>query len=71
MRIRRGRPMLACLSQPADAMQPVDPLAVPAVRLEAPPQLVAVAGIDQEDLKPLGLEQLVQGAPVDAGRLIE
>src|SRR5438552_17790150 len=49
-------------------MQPVDPLAVPAVRLRTPPQLVAVAGIDQEDLKPLGLEQLVQGEPVDAGR---
>jgi hypothetical protein len=30
--------------------------------------LVAVAGIDQEDLEPLGLEQLVQGDPVDAGR---
>ena len=49
-------------------MQPVDPLAVAAVRLGTPPQLVAVAGIDQEDLEPLGLEQLVQGDPVDAGR---
>ena len=29
---------------------------------------MAVAGIDQEDLEPLGLEQLVQGDPVDAGR---
>src|SRR5262249_58451803 len=47
---------------------PVDPLAVAAVRLGAPAQLVAVAGIDQEDLEPLGLEQLVQGDPVDAGR---
>src|SRR5262249_16681636 len=49
-------------------MQPVDPLAVPAVRLGASAQLVAVAGIDQEDLETLGLEQLVQGNPVDAGR---
>src|SRR6476646_4184863 len=49
-------------------MQPVDPLAVPAVRLGTPPQLVAVAGVDQEDLEALGLEQLVQGDPVDAGR---
>jgi hypothetical protein len=30
--------------------------------------LAAVAGIDQEDLEPLGGEQLVQGDPVDAGR---
>jgi hypothetical protein len=30
--------------------------------------LVTVAGIDQENLKPLSLEQLVQGNPVDAGR---
>jgi hypothetical protein len=30
--------------------------------------LVGVAGIDQEDLKPLGTEQFVQGNPVDAGR---
>jgi hypothetical protein len=30
--------------------------------------LVAVAGINQEDLEPLGLEQLVQRDPVDAGR---
>jgi hypothetical protein len=30
-----------------------------AVRLGTPPQWVAVAGIDQEDLEPLGLEQLV------------
>jgi hypothetical protein len=29
---------------------------------------MAVAGIDQEDRKPLGLEQLVQGDPVNAGR---
>jgi hypothetical protein len=29
---------------------------------------VGIAGIDQEDLKPLGLEQLVRGDPVDAGR---
>ena len=29
---------------------------------------MAVAGVDQEDLEPLGLEQLVQGDPVDAGR---
>jgi hypothetical protein len=49
-------------------MQPVDPLAVPAVRLGAPAQLVAGAGIDQEDLEPLGREQLVPGDPVDAGR---
>ena len=49
-------------------MPPVDPLAVPAVRLGAPPQLVAVAGIDEEDFEPLGLEQFVQGDPVDAGR---
>src|SRR6516162_5448907 len=49
-------------------MQPVDPLAVPAVRLGPSPQLLAVAGIDQEDLEPLGLEQLVQRDPVDAGR---
>src|SRR5215831_14502259 len=54
--------------QQADAVQPVDPLAVAAVRLGTPPQLVAVAGVDQEDLEPLGLEQLVQGDPVDAGR---
>ena len=32
------------------------------------PQLLAVAGIDEEDFEPLGLEQLVQGDPVDAGR---
>jgi hypothetical protein len=50
-------------------VQPVDPLAVPAVRLGAAPQLVAVAGVDQEDLEPLGLGQLVPGDPVDAGRL--
>jgi len=30
--------------------------------------LLAVAGIDQENLEPLGLEQLVQGDPVDACR---
>src|SRR5262249_60425769 len=48
--------------------QPVDPGAGPAVRLGAAAQLVAVAGIDQEDLEPLGLEQLEQGDPVDAGR---
>jgi hypothetical protein len=54
--------------QQANAMQPVNPLAIATVRLGAPPQLVAVAGIDQDDLKPLGLEQLVQGDPVDAGR---
>src|SRR5262249_8122505 len=54
--------------QQADAVQPVDPLAVPAVRLGAAPQLVAVTGIDQQDLEPLGREQLVQGNPVDAGR---
>jgi hypothetical protein len=30
--------------------------------------LAAVAGIDQEDLEPLGREQLVQRDPVDAGR---
>src|SRR5262249_24843372 len=51
-----------------DAMQPVDPLAVPAVGLGTSPQLVAVAGVDEEDLKPLGLEQFVQGDPIDAGR---
>src|SRR5207302_5447877 len=50
-------------------MQTVDPLTVAAVRLGTSPQLAAVAGIDQEDLEPLGLEQLVQGDPVDAGRL--
>jgi hypothetical protein len=49
-------------------VQPVDPLAVPAVRLGTSAQLVGVAGIDQEDLKPLGREQFVQGDPVDAGR---
>src|SRR5205823_6031332 len=31
-------------------------------------QWMAVAGIDEEDLKPLGLEQRVQGNPRDAGR---
>ena len=30
--------------------------------------MLAVAGIDEEDFKPLGLEQLVQGDPIDAGR---
>src|ERR1700733_8125083 len=54
--------------QQADAVQSVNPLAVAAVGLGTPPQLVSVAGIDQEDLEPLGLEQLVQGNPVDAGR---
>jgi hypothetical protein len=49
-------------------MQPVDPLAVRAVGLGSSPQLVAVAGIDQEDRKPLGLEQFVQGDPINAGR---
>ena len=49
-------------------MQPVDPLAVAAVRLGAAAQLVGVAGVDQQDLEPLGLEQLVQRDPVDAGR---
>jgi hypothetical protein len=49
-------------------MQPVDPLAVTAVRLGTPPQLVAIAGIDQEDLEAIGLEQFVQGDPIDAGR---
>src|SRR5262249_26450109 len=52
----------------ADAVPPVDPLAVPAVGPGTSPQLVAVAGIDEEDLKPLGLEQFVQGDPIDAGR---
>ena len=55
-------------SQQTDAVQPVDPLAVAAVRLGTSPQLVAVAGVDQEDLKPLGLEQLIQGDPINAGR---
>src|SRR5260370_379149 len=50
------------------ARQPVDPLAVTAVRLGTSPQLVAVAGIDQEDLEPLGPEQFVQRDPVDTGR---
>ena len=34
-------------------MQPVNPLAVPAIRLGPPPQLVGVAGIDQQDLEPV------------------
>jgi hypothetical protein len=37
------------------------PLAVAAVRLGTPPQLAAVAVIDQQDLEALRLEQLVQG----------
>src|SRR5215831_5549160 len=55
-------------SQQADAMQPIDPLAVAAVRLGTPAQLAGVAGIDQEHLEALRLEQLIQSDPVDARR---
>src|SRR5262245_37921630 len=50
-------------------MQPIDPLAVAAVRLGTSAQLVGVARIDQEHLEALRLEQLVQSDPVDARRL--
>jgi hypothetical protein len=49
-------------------VQPVDPLAVAAVRLGTAAQLVGVAGIDQEHLEALRLEQLIQSDPVDARR---
>src|SRR6476469_3757023 len=49
-------------------MQPVDPLAVAPVRLGASAQLVGVAGVDQEYLEALRLEQLIQSDPVDARR---
>jgi hypothetical protein len=55
-------------SQPADAMQPVDPLAVPAVGLGSSAQLAGVARIDQEHLEALRREQLIQSDPVDARR---
>jgi hypothetical protein len=52
----------------ADAVEAVDPLAVPAIGLGAASNLLGVTGIDQQHLEAVRLEQFVQRNPVDARR---
>ncbi len=69
------RPQLAGLligperrRQQAHAMQPVDPLAIEAVRLGPPLDLLGVAGIHQQHFEAVAFQQFVQGDPVDPAR---
>src|ERR1035437_9695872 len=49
-------------------VEPLEPLAVEDVGLGSAFQSTGLAGVDETNVEPTGLEQLEEGDPVDAGR---